>query len=146
MERHRQPRRECKSPLLSMNNTMRRSYYVFGLSWVINTAPNPFSRPAVCIKRIFSPLLIKGLAFISSDLQLFTYLQKSHHLLLLISDFFVQSLALFFFTQRRNQSLCRMCQREISNLLKVTDGQFGQYNIIKKLQLRSSSHFTRSKM
>jgi len=88
MEMHQQPHRGCKSPLLSMNNTKLRSYYVLGLSWVIITAPNPFSRPAVCIKRIFSPLLIKGLAVISSDLQLFTYLQKkkSHHLLLLISD------------------------------------------------------------
>lgn len=98
MERHQQPQRESKSPLLSMNNTMLRSYYVFRLSWVIITAPNPFSRPAVCIKRIFSPLLIKGLAFISSDLQLFIYLQKKVTTFFCWSQIFLLNLWLYSFS------------------------------------------------
>lgn len=146
MERHQQPQRECKSPLLSMNNTKLSSYYVLWLSWVVITAPDPFSRLVVCIKQIFPQVRIKGLVFISSDLQLFIshILKKSHHLLLISDHLFC---LLFFFTQRRNQSLCWQCQREISNLLKVSDGRFGEYNIVqKKLQLGSFSRFTRSKM
>lgn len=38
-------------------------------------------------------------------------------------------MALFFFSQWTNQSLCRKCQREISNPLKVSDIQLGQYKI-----------------
>lgn len=130
MERHQQPQRECKSPLLSMNNTKLRSYYVLGLSWVIITAPNPFSRPAVCIKRIFSTLLIRtGLhLFRFTVIHLFTK-KSSPSSFDFRSPFFFQSVALFFFSQWTNQSLCRKCQREISNPLKVSDIQLGQYKI-----------------